>query len=112
MADRSLTAGAHRAIARAEELARQWSHPELLPAHLLWSLLLDESEAFELLTTAGVTHDELKLSDIWNGQYPAAFARWGTWNRHRCEQLARRVARLAAGHPCGSAIGSPPEASC
>jgi thiamine-phosphate pyrophosphorylase len=73
MADRSLTAGAQRAIARAEELAREWAHPELLPAHLLWSLLLEESEAFELLTTAGVTQDELKLSDIWHGQYPASF---------------------------------------
>ena len=72
MAHRTLTAGAQRAITRAEELARGWSHAELLPAHLLWSLLQEESEAFELLTNAGVSFDELKLSDIWSGQYPAS----------------------------------------
>ncbi len=72
MAERLLTAGAQRAISRAEELARRWAHPELLPAHLLWSLLQEESEAFELLTDAGLTIDELKLCDIWEGQYPAA----------------------------------------
>jgi thiamine-phosphate pyrophosphorylase len=72
MADRTLTAGAQRAISRAEELARGWSHAELLPAHLLWSLLQEESEAFELLTDAGLSFDELKLSDIWSGQYPAS----------------------------------------
>ncbi|MHC4875551.1 MAG: thiamine phosphate synthase [Planctomycetota bacterium] len=71
MSEHSLTAGAQRAITRAEELVRAWAHAELLPAHLLWALLLDESEAFELLTSAGLTLDELKLSDIWNGQYPA-----------------------------------------
>ena len=72
MSDRTLTAGAQRAITRAEELARSWAHVELLPAHLLWSLLQEESEAFELLTEAGLSFDELKLSDIWAGQYPAS----------------------------------------
>ncbi len=71
MSERSLTAAAQRAITRAEALVRAWAHAELLPAHLLWALLLDESEAFELLNDAGLTLDELKLSDIWNGQYPA-----------------------------------------
>ena len=74
MADRSLTAGAQRAISRAEELVRDWAHAELLPAHLLWSLLQEESEAFELLTNAGLTLDELKLCDIWDGQYPVSIS--------------------------------------
>ncbi|MBI1309788.1 thiamine phosphate synthase [bacterium] len=70
MSERTLTAGAQRAIARARKLVSEWAHAELLPAHLLWSLLLEESEAYELLTGAGLTLDELKLSDIWDGQYP------------------------------------------
>ena len=51
----------------AECQASQWGHAEVLPAHLLWALLAEESHAFELLELAGVTRPAVEQADIWYG---------------------------------------------
>lgn len=71
MAKRNLTEGARRAVESARSHARSWQHPELLPAHLLWALLDEESQAYELLTDSGVKQPLLREQDIWRGLAPA-----------------------------------------
>ena len=67
MSGRSLTEGSRRAVLLAECQASQWGHAEVLPAHLLWALLAEESHAFELLELAGVTRPAVEQADIWYG---------------------------------------------
>jgi thiamine-phosphate pyrophosphorylase len=70
MPGRSLTEGSRRAIEVARRQAASWRHPEVMPAHLLWALLEEESNAFELLELAGVTQLHIEQRDIWNGEAP------------------------------------------
>jgi thiamine-phosphate pyrophosphorylase len=70
MQGRSLTEGSRRAVELARRQAATWGHPEVLPAHLLWALLEEESHAFELLELAGVTQLHIERRDIWNGDAP------------------------------------------
>lgn len=70
MQGRSLTEGSRRAVEMARRQATAWGHPEVLPAHLLWALLEEESHAFELLELAGVTQLHVEQRDIWNGDTP------------------------------------------
>ena len=49
------TAAANRALHLAADVAHHLASPEVLPEHLLWALLLDESRASELLTSRGVS---------------------------------------------------------
>lgn len=64
------TDGAFRAMKLARSLAVEWSHPNVLPAHLLWALLDEESLARELLEKYEVTQDRLRVAVIWNGEVP------------------------------------------
>jgi thiamine-phosphate pyrophosphorylase len=66
----SLTEGSRRAVEVARQQATTWGHSEVLPAHLLWALLEEESKAFELLELAGVTQLHIEQRDIWNGETP------------------------------------------
>lgn len=66
----SLTEGSRRAVEVARQQATTWRHSEVLPAHLLWALLEEESNAFELLELAGVTQLHIEQRDIWNGETP------------------------------------------
>lgn len=70
MPGRNLTEGSRRAVEVARRQAASWGHPEVLPAHLLWALLEEESNAFELLELAGVTQLHIEQGDIWNGDAP------------------------------------------
>jgi len=70
MQGRSLTEGSRRAVDVARQQATTWGHAEVLPAHLLWALLEEESNAFELLELAGVTQLLIEQRDIWNGDPP------------------------------------------
>lgn len=70
MQGRSLTEGSRRAVDMARRQAAAWGHPEVLPAHLLWALMEEESHAFELLELAGVTQLHIEQRDIWNGDTP------------------------------------------
>ena len=66
----SLTECSRRAVEVARQQATTWGHSEVLPAHLLWALLEEESKAFELLELAGVTQLHIEQRDIWNGETP------------------------------------------
>ena len=68
MQGRSLTEGSQRAVDLAQRQAAAWGHSEVLPAHLLWALLEEESHAFELLELAGVDQSSVEHRDLWNGQ--------------------------------------------
>ncbi|NQV28794.1 MAG: thiamine phosphate synthase [Rhodopirellula sp.] len=68
----SLTEGCRRAVQLAAQQAARWNHSEVLPAHLLWALLAEESHAFELLQLAGVTQQAVEQGTIWAGNAPAA----------------------------------------
>ncbi|MGZ0170089.1 MAG: thiamine phosphate synthase [Planctomycetales bacterium] len=70
MQGRSLTEGSRRAVELAQRKAAQWKHPEVVPTHLLWALVEEESHAFELLELAGVTQADIQQRDIWNGYSP------------------------------------------
>ncbi len=70
MQGRSLTEGSRRAVEVARQQATTWGHAKVLPAHLLWALLEEESNAFELLELAGVTQLLIEQRDIWNGDAP------------------------------------------
>lgn len=70
MSGRSFTEGSRRAVVLAERQAADWGHAEILPAHLLWALLAEESHAFELLELAGVTRSAVEQGDVWNGKAP------------------------------------------
>lgn len=70
MQGRSLTEGSRRAVEMARRQAAAWGHPEVLPAHLLWALMEEESHAFELLELAGVTQLLIEQRNIWNGDAP------------------------------------------
>ncbi len=70
MQGRSLTEGSRRAVEVARRQAAAWGHPEVLPAHLLWALLEEESHAFELLELAGVAQLHIEQREIWNGHAP------------------------------------------
>ncbi len=54
MQDRGLTPGAMRALDGAGRLAWAAGHADVGASHLLWSLVLDESRAAELLQRAGI----------------------------------------------------------
>lgn len=70
MQGRSLTEASRRAGEVARQQATTWGHAKVLPAHLLWALLEEESNAFELLELAGVTQLLIEQRDIWNGDAP------------------------------------------
>ncbi len=70
MSGRSLTEGSRRAVLLAERQAIHWGHTKVLPAHLLWALLAEESHAFELLELAGVTRMAVEQSNIWQQNAP------------------------------------------
>lgn len=70
MPGRSLTEGGRRAVALAQRQADEWGHVMILPAHLLWALLAEESHAYELLKLAGVTRQAVEQGDIWGGDVP------------------------------------------
>lgn len=70
MSRRSLTEGSRRAVLLAERQAVEWGHSRILPAHLLWALLAEESHAFELLDCAGVTRQAVEQGDIWGHSPP------------------------------------------
>ena len=70
MNEQSLTEGARRAVERAVEAATEWRHTNVRPAHLLWSLLEEESIACESLERAGVTLQMVLAADIWSGAHP------------------------------------------
>ncbi|MDA1164919.1 MAG: thiamine phosphate synthase [Planctomycetota bacterium] len=70
MADGRLTEGGRRAVLLADRQAAHWKHESVLPAHLLWALLAEESQAAELLEIAGVTRLAIEQGDIWNGNGP------------------------------------------
>ena len=72
MQSRSLTEGSRRAVELAIRQAAEWKHPEVLPAHLLWAMFEEESQAFELLELAGVTRTIVEQRDIWKGHSPAS----------------------------------------
>lgn len=59
--DSLFTAGAVRALRLAAEVARQAQSPEVLPMHLLWSLLLEESRASTFLARKGISDAQLRL---------------------------------------------------
>ncbi len=60
MRDDQLTEAARRALARAAALAAACGASEREPAHLLWAMLLDESEAAAVLQSGGVTRAHLE----------------------------------------------------
>lgn len=70
MNEQSLTEGARRAVERAVDAATEWRHTNVRPAHLLWSLLEEESIACESLGRAGVTLQIVLAADIWSGAHP------------------------------------------
>ncbi len=70
MNEQSLTEGARRAVERAVDAATEWMHTIVRPAHLLWSLLEEESIACESLERAGVTLQMVLAADIWSGAHP------------------------------------------
>ena len=55
-----MTEGARRAVARAAELAASCGAVARAPIHLLWALVLDESEASETLNRVGATRERLQ----------------------------------------------------
>jgi thiamine-phosphate pyrophosphorylase len=65
MTSRNFTDGAQRAISRASQLAVERGHVEVTPTHLLWSLLAEESLAFEILEQAGIDHCVLESRNVW-----------------------------------------------
>src|SRR5947208_793992 len=60
MHDDSFTEGARRVLLQASRLAAQEGTDSTRPIHLLWALLLDESQAGETLTRAGLTRSRLQ----------------------------------------------------
>ncbi len=60
MYEDSLTEAARRAIEAAAILAVRNRAPEREPVHLLWALVLEESQAAEALKQVGVTRDRLR----------------------------------------------------
>ena len=60
MHDESMTAAARRAVARSAQLAVSSGAPARAPIHLLWAVVLDESEASETLQRVGVTRERLE----------------------------------------------------
>lgn len=53
------TPGAIRIMRQAAQIARQTESPHVEPAHLLWALLLDESQAAEILNARGLSAERL-----------------------------------------------------
>jgi len=60
MLDPPLTEATRRALARSAALAAAGDASEREPLHLLWALVLDESEAAETLRSRGVTREHLE----------------------------------------------------
>lgn len=70
MSEQSLTEGARRAIERAMDVATEWRHDVIQPAHLAWSLLQEESLACESLRRAGLSPQIVLSADIWDQSPP------------------------------------------
>lgn len=70
MSEFTLTEGARRALERATAAATDWRHDEVLPAHLLWSLLEEESLACESLEQAGISTGVVVAANIWGRNHP------------------------------------------
>ncbi len=64
MREQSFTEGARRAIDLAQQLARDWGDKDVQPGHLLWALMSDESQAFELLNRHGLTVTTVSTKSI------------------------------------------------
>lgn len=64
MKEQSFTEGARRAIDFAQQLARDWGDKDVQPGHLLWALMSDESQAFELLNRHGLTVTTVSTKSI------------------------------------------------
>jgi thiamine-phosphate pyrophosphorylase len=60
MRDDQMTEAARRALARAAALAAACGASQREPAHLLWAMFLDESEAAAALESGGVTREHLE----------------------------------------------------
>lgn len=67
MSERNLTAGAQRAITLSERLAQEWNHSQTQPGHLLWALMSEESQAFEVLRQRGLTTDRVVRETLFIG---------------------------------------------
>ncbi|GAB4158031.1 MAG: hypothetical protein Tsb009_35210 [Planctomycetaceae bacterium] len=56
----SMTPGVFRSLEKAAKLAHAAGHSVVEPVHLLWAMLLDESQAAEILTLHGISQSTLR----------------------------------------------------
>ena len=109
-----MTAAARRAMARSAQLAASSGAPARAPIHLLWAVILDESEASEALQRVGVTRDRLQQlcpiplpDDVLSADgQPTMEAAFPSWERRDSSDF-RRV--LAAAVQAASVRGTETE---
>ena len=70
MKEHLLTEAARRSVGLAKQLAADWGQVTVLPEHLLWALLHDESLASEWLLEHGVTVESVRDSGVFDELLP------------------------------------------
>jgi thiamine-phosphate pyrophosphorylase len=103
MHDESMTEAARRALARSATLARSCGASARDPIHLLWAVVLDESEAAETLKRVGATRERLQqlcplpISQDVLGAEGQTTAEVPVSNSHRRDSADFRRVLVAAG---------------